>query len=613
MLLEFGYGFFFAAAVPMLIGFPIASLLGLGNGMRAVGYAAALGLSVCLIVCRALQMMWPVSVTAWPLFFLIAIGTVFLWKYRRARNDWRALKERQRPFVCVLACAAFLVGVLLSAPVLMGHAVVFEGTRNADSFTFVSSARYMLDHAFHGAADLSPAHPIYAISRAYFGGQAIQPRPAAEGYLAWLSAVRNVDPMYLYNPTQAAGVVVSALSVLAFLPEDFYAKSWRIRIVICIFLFASPTLLYVAFNSNFATAMNLAAATAYVALALAPRSRGRFVASVLCLGSILSGYPEVLAFMLTTRGMAVIGVSIRKYSLRLLWVEAWWLAAELAVACALLPWGAWGTLVVYRTTLEFSHAGATDAVGDMYAGLPLFGATLVIAIISWHAIRHADGLGRVRTAMVAILVTFAVAQSLMVIRGYSYGGFKVAEYFTTLLGAVILLSVTAQQQQGRSFSDKAMRIAPMVTACFAAIALWKSAHVIRHAYIMADGRRVTADLVRAGQALNSLGADAPIALGYTPEPFYFGMWVPYVTNAVIAYDLQNDAAAAGYMSPYLMMHQSESAALFEAARYTLSISDDEVMKPSACDTMNYGSVHVSLRRSPSEKRQDVLRNGNNHL
>jgi hypothetical protein len=593
MLLNFLYGFIFAAAVPLLIGFPIASLLGFGNGIRVVGYAASLGLSVCLITFRALQLIWPARDTAWPLLFAIAIGVFLLWKPRCVRDDWLVLKERQGLFVCALACAALLVGGLLSLPILLDDAIVFEGTRNADSFTFVSSARYMLGHAFHGADDFSPAHPIYTISRAYFGDRAVQPRPAAEGYLAWLSVIKNIDPMYLYNATQAAGVVMSSLAVFAFMPKDFCVKSWHIRMVICVFVFASPTLLYVAINSNFATAMNLVAATAYVALALAPSTIGRFVAASLCLGSMLSGYPELLAFMLMTRGVAIIGIAAFRHSLRTLLIGVCWLVAELAVTCVLLPWAAWGTFVVYRTTLNFSHAGATDAVGNMYAGLPLFGATLTVVITSWRAIKQGDGLGYIRVTTGAILVAFAIAQSVMVFRGYDYGGFKIAEYFTTLLGAVILLSVAAQQGLSERFIGKKVRVAPIAIAFLAVIALWKSAHVIRHGYAMAQSRRVTADLVRAGQALNSLDADSPVALGYTPEPFYFGMWVPYVTNATIAYDLKNDATAAGYLSPYLMAQQSESAALFRAARYTLSISYDGVVECGAVDIVCYGPVRVS--------------------
>jgi hypothetical protein len=596
MLLNFMYGFFFAITVPMLIGFPIASLLGLGNGIRAVGYASALGLSVCLIACRALQLLWPVSVTAWILFLVMAATTTLLYRHPCVRNDWRSLKKQDASFVFALACTALLVGTLLNEPILTGQAVVFEGTRNADSFTFVSSARYMLNHAFHGADDFSPTNPIYTISRAYFGQHAMQPRPAAEGYLAWLSRVRNIDPMYLYNATQAAGVIMAALSTLAFMGEGFHAKSQLIRITICLFAFFNPILLHVAFNSNFATALNLAPATAYVCLALAPPTRGRFVASALCLGSMLSGYPELLPFMLMARGATVIGIALYRQSLQLLLTTASWLIAELIVTCALLPWGAWGAFVVYRTTLDFSHAGATDAAGNMFAGLPMFGVTLAVAATSWRSIKQEDSSGSVRAVMIAILATFVVAQSLMVIRGYDYGGFKTAEYFTTLLSSVILLSVASQQKQNKLFSGKATRLAPIAMLILAVMAAWKSAQVIRHGYVMAKDRRVTIDLVHAGEALNRLGVNGPIALGYTPVPFYFGMWVPYVTNATIAYDLQSDANAAGYMSSYLMTRRSESEALFNAAQYTLSIGGDEAATPNARDILNYGPVRVSQRQ-----------------
>lgn len=148
------------------------------------------------------------------------LGIAFAgWINADVRHDARKLLREHGAALAWVAGAIVIVVVAVNVPMLFGDALQFEGTSNADSFTFTSSARYMLGHAFHGAADFSPSNPVYSISRLYFGDGATQPRPAAEGYLAWLSATFGKDPMLVYNAAQAAGWALAAVSVMGFWPE----------------------------------------------------------------------------------------------------------------------------------------------------------------------------------------------------------------------------------------------------------------------------------------------------------------------------------------------------------------------------------------------------------
>ena len=577
------YGFTVTLLLAWLAGFPIAVLCGVGRGARAIGFASACGTSLLLIVCRGVQMISPLAPAKWMLLSALLLMIAFAWTRRSTRAAWGELWQADGRVLVAVIGAAAIVGVLLGVPILFGGAIQYDGTRNADSFTFTQSAQYMLGHAFYGAADFTPEHPVYTISRGYFGHGATQPRPAAEGLLAWISALRGVDPMYLYNALQAAGVVLAGLAALAFLPREWQARGAKDWLLLVVYAQGCPALLHIAANSNFANAFNLPSAAAYVALGLLPRTRGTFIAGALCIGCLLSGYPELLVFVAMARGLGVmlegwmtrrIGAVIR---------EAGWMIGELVLACALLPWAAWGAIAVFETTLGISHEGASGLGGNMFAGLPMFMAAAIALAVAWRALGTMPDAGR-RWFLAAILIAFGVAQGLMLARGFDYGGFKVSQYFATLLIGVVIRSVLSTPvgiKPGRASGAVAVTLSIMM--------LLKSADVLRRAWGWSDARRVTPDLVAAGRDLARLSHGLPVVLGSTPQAYYYGMWVPYVASVPIAFDLIRDADAAGYLSPYLRLAGREPA-LLNVAPLRLEIATDE--SGGAAPVARYGQVVI---------------------
>ncbi|GGA17690.1 hypothetical protein [Dyella nitratireducens] len=545
MIWNYTYGFCVTILFAWLLGYPVAVWCGLGRGVRALGYASASGASLLLIACRGVQMIAPIGAARWPLLAGFAAGVVIAWSRRSTRSAAAELLSEHGRGLAGLLCGVAAIGVLLGVPILFSNAIQFDGTRNADSFIYVSSARYMLAHSFYGAPDFTPEHPVYTISRSYFGDGAMQPRPAAEGLLAWLSALRGTDPMYLYNAVQAAGVMLAGLAALAFLPVSWKARHASDWALLAVYALAGPTLLHVATNSNFANGFNLPAATGYVALGLLPRSRGTFVSGVLFIGCLLSGYPELLVFAAAARGFAVVCDGIASRTISKVVREAAWMSGELIVAGVVLPWAAWGAIAVFRTTLGVSQAGASELGGNMYAGLPMFVAAAIALGIAWRPLASVGERGH-RSFLVGILVAFAVAQLVMVARGFGYGGFKISEYFLPLLVGVMLRSVISAPSGVRLG-----RVAAFYAVAVAALLTVKSADVLRRAWEWSEARRVTPDLVNAGKALVELAHGRPVAMGTSPQPFYYGMWIPYLASVPIAYDLQHDPDAAGYLSPYL--------------------------------------------------------------
>ena len=545
MIWNYTYGFCATLLFAWLLGYPIATWCGLGRGVRALGYASACGTALLLITCRGVQMIAPIGAARWVLLAGFVVMVVIAWSRRSTRSAAAELLSEHGLGLAGLLCGVVAIGVMLGAPILFGNAIQFDGTRNADSFTFTSSARYMLAHSFYGAPDFTPEHPVYTISRGYFGDGAMQPRPAAEGLLAWLSALRGTDPMYLYNAVQAAGVMLAGLAALAFLPAAWKARHASDWTLLAVYTLACPTLLHVATNSNFANGFNLPAAAGYVALGLLPRSRGSTAAGVLFIGSLLSGYPELLVFAAATRGFAVVCDAIASRTIAKVVREAAWMIGELIAAGVVLPWAALGAIAVFRTTLGVSETGASELGGNMYAGLPMFVAAAVALGIAWRRLASIDERGR-RSFLVGVLVAFAMAQVVMVARGFGYGGFKISEYFLPLLVGVMLRSVISAPSGVRLG-----RVAAFYAVAVAALLTIKSADVLRRAWEWSEARRVTPDLVKAGKALAELAHGRPIAMGTSPQPFYYGMWLPYLTSVPIAYDLRYDPDAAGYLSPYL--------------------------------------------------------------
>ena len=591
MALHFIYAFAACLLLSWLAGYPLAALAGLGRGLRGAGYGMACGSALLLIACRALQMAWPAAVFAWWLLAGLVLAVVLLWSSRRFRSHAAALLREHGARLGGLLLLAVLVGVLLDVPMLFGNAIQFEGNRNADSFTFVSTAQYMLTHAFNGAYDFTPEHPVYTITRSYVGQYAMQPRPAAEGLLAWLSALRGVDPMYLYNAVQAAGAALAGWTVLVFAPVGWRPRSRWVWALAALAIMACPTLLFVAVNSNFANLLGLPALTAYVALALVPRGWARTAVGALLLGALMSGYPEMMVFAVMARGLGAACQGAAQRDMRGVVAEAAWMIAELAIACAVLPWAAHGTFIAYRTSFTLS-AGTAALVGNMYAGVPLAVAAAVALVLAWRGLQRDGECAGMRFFLCGIIAAFAVAQLLMSWRGFDYGGLKISEYFAPLLLGVLLVCLPVLLAAWQGERSMLARAGTLLAVAIVLVMAGKSVTLLRKSWRWSEERRVTADLVRAGAALPALSDGRPVALGGTPQPYYYGMWFAYLAKVAPAYDFAHDADAAGYLSAYLAP-LPRSAQLFDEARLRVDVEGPGKSTGAArVDVATFGPVHV---------------------
>lgn len=591
MALHFIYAFAACLLGAWLVGYPLAALAGLGRGLRGAGYGMACGLAVLLSACRGLQMAWPVAVFAWWLLAGLGLAVVLSWSVRRVRTDAATLLREHGAHLAGLLLLALLTAVLLDAPMLFGHAIQFEGNRNADSFTFVSTAQYMLTHAFNGAYDFTPEHPVYTITRSYVGQYAMQPRPAAEGLLAWLSALRGVDPMYLYNAVQAAGAALAGWTVLVFAPVAWRPRSRWVWTLAALALMGCPTLLFVAVNSNFANLLGLPALTAYAALGLVPRGWARTAVGALLLGALMSGYPEMLVFAAMARGLGVACQGAAQRDVRSVAAEAAWMIAELALACIALPWAAHGSFIVYRTTFGLS-AGTAALVGDMYAGVPLAAAAAAALALAWRGLRRDSACAGMRFFLCGIVAAFAAAQLLMCWRGFGYGGLKISEYFAPPLLGVLLACLPVLLAAWRGERSLPARAGTLLAVAIVLVMAGKSATLLRKSWRWSEQRRVTADLVRAGAALPALSGGRPVALGQTPQPYYYGMWFAYLAKVAPAYDFARDADAAGYLSAYLAP-LPRSAQLFGEAKLRVDIDEPgQAAAAAKPDVASFGAVHV---------------------
>jgi hypothetical protein len=498
----------------------------------------------------------------------------------------------------LIGLIAIVLTLALNVPLWLKGAIQFDGSRNADSFTFINNARYALSHAFYGAPDFSPAHPIFTIARSYFGDQAIQPRPAGECFLAWLSALRGVDPAYGYNGLQTAAVLLGGLSVFVFLATDLRWRSRRTFTWLAWLVLACPTLLFVAVNSNFANGITLAAGTAYVGLGLLPERRSAtFAAAVLFLGCLMSGYAELMVFVGAIRFFAVVIQSVSGQGLRWFLRQTGLLLGELLAACLLLPWAAKSTWIDYVTTLGVSHAGASELGGNMYAGLPLAITALALLCVTWRSLASLSSGRCVRALLAATLLAFALAQLLMMMRGFSYGGFKISEYFVTSLAGIVLVCGVAvfAQVRNATMSGSRYRIGTAMLVVAVTIASLQDARMIKRSWEFASDRQITRDLLAMVQWMRSHTQNELIAMGPTPSSFYYGQWVPYLTDAHVVYDW-SDPEAAGYLAPYLKLAETQR---YVDAKLMLSIDDVAAPRPrQRADVAAFGRVHLSRVAGP---------------
>ena len=576
-----------AFALPLALGLPVAVRLGVGQGAGRLGFAAAIGMGIILIACRAVQMWFPIGIAAPWMAAGMGFAVATLWAPAKIRRKiWCHLRVHRRAMAAFLGTGMMTV-VLINVPILAGGALQFEGSRNADSFTFTSNARYMIGHAFFGAPDFSPDDPVYSISRSYFGAGATQPRPAAEGYLAWLSALSGNDPLYLYNAVQGAGLLLAGLSVLTLVHlrrrDEAKASPWAMAIMV----FACPALAYIAINSNFANNLNLAPATAYVALALVRNSRVRMALGVLFVASLLGGYPELLVFIVACRVLAILIQALAGATDCIRKIIS--IGVELLLGCLAVPWAAKAAFVVYATTLGIGGTHDGSLHGDIAEGVPLFLLALAAFALCLKYRRDVpSGIPDVGALYAAVLVVFAMAQVAMLIKGFAYGGFRLAGYFVTLHLGVLVGSATSLLACGVSGRTcQAIRRGLIVVV---AGMMLKAGLMIEKSWRVASQRHVSSDLIMLGKWLDRNNGSDGVLVGPMPQPFYYGMWINYVTSTPLVYDFSK-GDAAGYLSPYLKSVQRNGS---ENIRWVISLDVKPDCGSASCVTFqSFGRVLVT--------------------
>lgn len=566
-----------ACALPLALGLPVAVRLGVGQGAGRLGFAAAIGMAIILIACRAVQMWLPIGIAAPWMAMGTGLALIALWAPAKTRRRVCGLWRAQRRTLAAFLGMGMMIVVLINVPIVAGGALQFEGSRNADSFTFTSNARYMIGHAFFGAPDFSPDDPVYSISRSYFGVDATQPRPAAEGYLAWLSALSGKDPLYLYNAAQGGGLLLAGLSVLALARlrrgDEAKASAWTMAIMV----FASPALAYVAINSNFANNLNLAPATAYVALALVRNTRVRIALGALFIASLLGGYPELMVFIVACRVLAILIQTMTRATDCVRKIGA--VGMELLLGCLAVPWAAKAAFVVYATTLGIGSSQDPSLHGDIAEGLPLFG--LAACTFAFCIFRRrggnldCDGVG---SLYAAVLVVFAVAQLAMFIKGFAYGGVRLAGYFVTLHLGVLAGSVAMALT--RQASNLMATIARRGMLAIAVVMSLKTAFMMEKSWRIAKQRQVSPELIALAQWLDNKSGEGDVLMGPMHQPFYHGMWIRYLTSAPLIYDFSK-GDVAGYLSPYLRSVQRVD---HQGIGWVLT-SDKKLECPSSCEGM----------------------------
>ncbi|HEX7816061.1 hypothetical protein [Dyella sp.] len=587
----FLYALFVGSALPFALGWPIAILLGFRQGVRSVGMGLAIGLSLVLLICRAAQILVPMTSAAYWLLAACVGAGLALWFCRQVRIQAKNLLMAEAWRLAMAAALALLLIVVINLPMLQ-NVVTFDGSRNTDSIYFTINARYMLGHAFDGAADFDPAHPAFYLARMYFGQGAIEPRVGSEGFLALLSAWAGRDPIYLYNGLQAAGLIASLLSLLIFVPPEAEPVRRRDWLMLLALAFICPTLLFVAINSNFPNLMTLPAAAGYVGLFMMPRRRTFLLAAVLLIGGLMSTYPELLLFVGFMRGLAILA-SIRLWGVRGCMVAWAWMLLEIGLACCLFPWAAAGSWHAFVAAHDLSHADASERDGNMYAGVAMALAAAAILVLSWRVLsRHL--VGKVIQAMqTAILVAYGLALAAMVVRNFPYGGFKLSQYFIApiLGGMLACAAVVLVECQSQHWSRKWRH--PALLACVAVLAVMvlRDGRLIRRDWEFSADRRVTYDLMAMASAVEKRLPDSVVMLGETPADFYYGHWVPYILDAQVILDLSH-REAGGQLRPYLQLQQEANPRKADAM---LSIGGK-----ASCDglgAIRHGAVCLQTRQS----------------
>lgn len=564
-----------ALILPLLIGYPIVGTLRLSLGLNRLIWGLIFGLAVLIILIRSLQCLYPTSDVAWPLAAFFALITVISWPatgaFNRLRQDLRWLGPR----ACFYgALAALVVIVALNLPTLRYHALAFEGTVNHDTFHYVVTARYMQEHPFYPPVEYSPEHPVYQYIRTVFGQESVLGRVGAEGYLAWLASLARLNPVLLYNALSTAGVIAAALASLLFLSR-FTQRTLRSSIRqgwVVPAAFLAPAMYLAAFNSNYSNIYGMAFLAAYLAACWSGRGWQRAVVTTALLTALLGTYSELAPIAWACLGFAL----LLRWRLRAsefvgAFRDGLSVLRDALCSFALFPWIALTAWHVIHNSFQVSQNQGTSML-DVYAGLsparyllafltscrsvgeliPSPIAAIILCMSAYLVMRGTYRNGKYRHLAAGVGLAFLFLTGSIFIHSFNYGKVKVLEYFcpfivpTLLAGSKTRINGANHKRRSFRYWHAASLLGNVAVALLAIVLLTKeSLH-------WGKIKRITPDFVALAEKIDELPRGSLVAVGQFTWPYYYSMWLPYLSNATFLFSEQY--GGGGYLSDYVKEH-----------------------------------------------------------
>jgi len=489
------------------------------------------------------------------------------------------------------------VTVALNLPVLFYHALVFEGTGNHDSFYYTVVAHYMQHHSFYEPVIYTPEQPYNEVARWTFGNAAPIGRVGAEGYLAWGASLFGRNPAFLYNAMSTCGMIVAGLCCLLLLSpvrlREMRHKVMRIWLVPV--ALSTPALYESVFNSNYSTLYGVAFFTAYLSASWMRSRVARLVLSVLFLTAMLASYPELIPMAWACLGL---GLLIR-------WRFCWRFTAQMVrdglrmlrdVACSivLFLWvaiPAW--YVVVNAYVSMNGTGSGSGRPDVDAGLtpaqhilatlmanrhigdilPGVLAAIILGLLVFVVAVGTLRSGRNATLLGGICSGFLVIMVIMYFHSYSYGKLKVIEYFTPPLMAAAISGGIFAWDKSTAGLVKTGILNTLFIAVFA-VMIFAVGTIVSESLLWGKLKRITPATMGLVKAIRALPRGSYIALGSTPWPYYYSMWIPYLSNGTFLYS--TGFGSGGYFSSYVKQHP---VAPITDAQYLIQSADAWVGVP----------------------------------
>lgn len=561
-------------AIPFLLGYPIAGKLKIGLGASRIVYGLLIGLASLIVIIRSLQSLFPIDRFAIVLAAFCIVTICTMWAQastvKRLRQDLHCLGW---PGTLVAVACLFGAVVVLNLPLLLHHAIAFEGTANQDSFYYTLVARYMQSHSFYEQVRYSPTQPLYSFMPSVFGNGAPLGRVGAEGYLAWISRLFRRDPVYLYNPLSTAGVLVAGLASGLLFDTDIQRRlrEHGLQGILVIIVLLAPALYKTSFNSNYSTIFGVAIFAGYLAITCGRVTIRHQIVGGLFLIALLATYSELVPIAWVCIAVVLLArwLARRTTMSRALLVGSKLVASNLC-AMAVLPWITLAGWFVIRHSYLVPYSVAAQRV-DPYAGLDSFHYVMAFVTTSREAAAAlAEPFAIALTILFCILTTLGIVRALSrgyVLAGtsvvficimafifwseYNYGKLKIVEYCALLFAATLVSGATSIWEILRP------RWLSMITStvAFACVATWFAvalSYIVNDSVQFGASKKITPNIVKLSKAIRDLPSGSLVTFGSMPSSYYYSMWLPYLSKATFLYDAAY--GSGGYLGPYVAKH-----------------------------------------------------------